>query len=120
MSRTDRVTTNSEVSRDVLPGLGTRPRVVFKPTRPHQAAGSRVEPPPSLAWAMGTIPDATAAPDPPLDPDGLRVRSHGLLVGPNASGWVEGHEPSSGRLVFPRVIRPARRKRAPSSVSPGL
>ena len=34
-----------------------RPRWGLRPTRPQQAAGMRVEPPPSLAWAIGTIPD---------------------------------------------------------------
>ena len=38
------------------------------PNTPQQEAGIRIEPPPSLAWAMGTIPEATAAADPPLDP----------------------------------------------------
>ena len=31
------------------------------------AAGIRIEPPPSLAWAMGTTPAATKAPDPDDD-----------------------------------------------------
>ena len=48
--------------------IGTRPRLGFKPTRPHIAAGIRILPPPSLALADGTIPDATAAAAPPLDP----------------------------------------------------
>lgn len=101
-------------------GFGTRPRVVLSPTRPHHAAGSRVEPPPSLAWAIGTSPAATAAADPPLLPDGDRVRSHGLLVGPAPSGCVVGLLPSSGRFVLPTVMSPASRNRAPSAVSPWL
>src|SRR5690606_26862226 len=43
----------------------TRPRVGFSPTTPHLAAGSRTEPPPSLPWATGTRPAATAAAAPP-------------------------------------------------------
>ena len=45
-----------------------RARVGFIPTRPQHDAGIRMEPPPSLAWATGTIPAATAAAEPPLEP----------------------------------------------------
>ena len=45
-----------------------RPRVGFSPTRPQHEAGMRIDPPPSLACAAGTMPDATAAADPPEDP----------------------------------------------------
>ena len=45
-------------------------------------AGPRMEPPPSLAWATGTIPAATAAAAPPLDPPALCARLQGLRVGP--------------------------------------
>ncbi len=96
-----------------------RPRLGLRPTSPFHDAGRRVEPPPSLACATGTRPAATAAADPPEDPAGERVRSHGLLVGPNDGGWVLGEEPSSGRFVLPSVTKPARRNRAPSSVSDG-
>ena len=45
-----------------------RPRVGFSPTRPQHDAGMRMEPPPSPACAAGTMPDATAAAEPPEDP----------------------------------------------------
>ncbi len=48
----------------------TLPCVGFSPTTPQQAAGIRMEPDPSLACATGTIPEATAAAAPPLDPPG--------------------------------------------------
>ena len=35
---------------------------------PQHDAGTRMDPPPSLAEAMATIPEATAAADPPLEP----------------------------------------------------
>src|SRR5690606_22497067 len=54
-----------------------RPRLGFSPTSPHAAAGMRIEPPPSLPWAIGTIPAATAAPAPPEDPPAERSGSHG-------------------------------------------
>ena len=67
----------------------------------------RIEPPPSPPWARGTIPLATAAPAPPLDPPVVRVRSHGFLAGLNSSGSVTGVNPNSGVLVLPRMITPA-------------
>ena len=42
----------------------------------------RIEPPPSLACATGTIPDATAAAEPPLEPPVEWSRFQGLRVGP--------------------------------------
>jgi hypothetical protein len=50
--------------------IDTRARVAFNPTRPLHEAGIRIEPPPSLAWPIATMPDATAEPEPPLDPPG--------------------------------------------------
>ena len=67
----------------------------------------RMDPPPSFPWAMGTMPEATAAADPPLDPPGVRRISHGLRVGPNNSGSVVGKAPHSGVLVLPQIINPA-------------
>ncbi len=60
----------------------TRCRVGFSPTRPQLEAGMRIEPPPSLAWAIGTIPAATAAAEPPLEPPGERSVFQGLRLGP--------------------------------------
>jgi hypothetical protein len=67
----------------------------------------RIEPPPSLAWAAGTTPAATAAAAPPDEPPGVRLRSHGLRLGPNITGSVTGSRPSSGVLVLPKMTRPA-------------
>jgi len=39
--------------------------------RPQWEAGIRIEPPPSVPWASGRMPAATAAAEPPLDPPGL-------------------------------------------------
>ena len=41
-----------------------------------------MEPPPSLALAAGTMPEATAAAAPPEDPPGLWSGFQGLRVGP--------------------------------------
>jgi len=88
-----------------------RARVGFNPNRAQHEAGILIDPPPSLACAIGTIRAATAAAAPPLEPPGVRAKSQGLFVGPNASGSVIGARPNSGTLVFPTVISPARRVR---------
>ena len=94
MSRTDRVITPSETSPPYMSAwagpCGTRPRDGFSPTRPQQAAGMRIDPAPSVAWAIGTMPEATAAAAPPEEPPALRVRSKGLRVGPKRTG-SRGH-----------------------------
>ena len=115
-SRTDRVTANctdsGRASSSLAGPTDVRPREVLSPTSPQHAAGMRIDPPPSLAWANGNMPDATAAAEPPDDPPAVRVTSHGFRVGPNASGSVVGMMPSSGVLVRPTTTRPAAWKRA--------
>ena len=69
----------------------------------------RIEPPPSLACAAGTMPAATAAAEPPLEPPGESAGSHGLRVGPYSADSVTGSRPNSGVLVLPKITRPARR-----------
>jgi hypothetical protein len=55
-------------------------------------AGMRIEPPVSEPSAAVHRPAASAAPEPPLDPDGTRDKSHGLWTGgvtlPQANSWV--------------------------------
>src|SRR5262245_20906720 len=87
---------------------GLRPRVGLRPKTPQHDAGMRIEPPPSLPCAIGTMRAATAAPEPPLEPPDDRVGSQGLRVGPWATGSVVGAIPNSGVLVLPRTISPAR------------
>src|SRR3970282_2514107 len=69
---------------------GLRPAVGLKPKTPQHAAGILIDPPPSLACAIGTSRAATAAADPPLDPPGVRSSAQGLCVGPNPRGSVVG------------------------------
>jgi hypothetical protein len=97
--------------------IGLRARVGLRPNSPQQEAGMRMEPPPSVACAIGTMPDATAAAEPPLEPPALWSRRHGLRVGPNARGSVDGHRPISGVFVLPTITRPARLSRAVISLS---
>ena len=89
--------------------IGVRPRDGFMPNRPVQAAGMRIDPPPSLAWASGTTPAATAADAPPDDPPDVRVTSHGLRVWPYSVDSVVVVSPNSGLVVCPNMTRPALR-----------
>ncbi len=58
------------------------PYVGLAPTVPVTAAGCRIEPPVSVPMPSGARKPATAALEPPPEPPGVRVRSHGLWVGP--------------------------------------
>src|SRR3954465_363990 len=79
----------------------------LSPTSPHSLAGIRIDPPPSLAWATGTMPLATAAAAPPDDPPGEGSGFHGLRAGGKLMGSVVTVVPSSGTLVRPRLTKPA-------------
>src|SRR5438094_961535 len=99
LSRTLRLTTCSTPRSAIVRSLrlfSMRPRDGFSPNRPQQEAGIRIEPPPSFAWATGTIPAATATDEPPELPPDDRLRSQGLRVGPKARGSVVGRKPYSG------------------------
>src|SRR5690606_12357343 len=110
VSRTSRVSTpwvaRPAPSVPYGPGL-IRPRVALSPTSPHAEAGMRIEPPPSLPCATGTMPAATAAAAPPLDPPAERDKSHGVRAGGAMSGSVYGGNPNSGVLVLPIISVPA-------------
>ena len=85
--------------------MDTRPREGFSPTSPQADAGMRIEPPPSFPWAIGTMPDATAAAEPPLEPPVERSVFHGFLAGPYAVDSAVGRIPSSGVFVFPTTTK---------------
>src|SRR5258705_12447897 len=57
----------------------TSPKVVFKPTMPQQAAGTRTEPAVSVPKATSTGPSAAATAEPLDDPPG--INPHHLLKG---------------------------------------
>ena len=100
--------------------IGIRPRLGFKPTRPQKEAGMRTEPPMSVPSARGTQPEATAAPEPPDDPPGVRSVFHGFLVTPHSGLSVKLSYANSGVVVLPTMIAPARaRRRTMSASSPG-
>ena len=81
----------------------------------------RIEPAPSVACAIGTIPAATAAAAPPLEPPVLWARFHGLRVGPPyRTASVDGLIAISGVVVRPKITSPLRRWRATTSLSTSL
>jgi hypothetical protein len=120
VSRTVRVRTNSSIQAcateltALISGPGeTRPRVGLRATSPHSAAGMRRDPPPSLPWASGTRPAATAAADPLLDPpvawsvfQGLR----GIVC--SARSETPSSTPCSADVLRPRKAKPASRSAA--------
>src|SRR6266511_2020335 len=112
-SRTVRVTAPSMVPpAQASPITGpwlTRPRVGLSPTSPHSLAGIRIDPPPSLACATGTMPLATAAADPPDDPPVEWSGFHGLRAGGKLFASVVTVVPNSGTFVRPRGTKPAAR-----------
>ena len=73
----------------------------------------------SFPWATATMPAATAAAEPPLEPPVERLGSQGFRVGPYASGSVVTDEASSGVFVLPAITNPAARNRRTSHVSSG-
>src|SRR5204862_3183656 len=96
---------------------GTSPSVCLNPTTPQQAAGMRLDPPPSVPMPIGASPAATAAAAPPDDPPQVRDKSHGLAVRPNNGASVKHLWPNSGDVVLPTRIAPAVFSRATAGES---
>ena len=90
---------------------GVRPRDGFSPNRPQHEAGTRIEPPPSVACAAGTTPAATRAAAPPEEPPALRSRFQGLRVAPYRLDSVVTVSPNSGVVEVAKTISPAARRR---------
>ena len=105
-----------------MPRPETRPTVGRKPKTPHSADGTRTEPPVSVPSAAGTRPAATATPEPPLLPPGIRSGAHGLRAVPVTALWVVMPSASSCMLVLPAISAPALRSRSttPASRRTGL
>src|SRR3954466_2401350 len=70
------------------PPSASRSAPGFSPTSPHIAAGSRTEPMPSVPWARGTSPAATAAALPPDDPPEAYVGGAARGAGARGGGGL--------------------------------
>src|SRR6188768_4364158 len=77
------------------------------PVTPQSEAGWRIEPPVSVAVAMGATRAATAAAEPPDDPPGTSFRSQGLRTGPYQLVSFDEPMANSSMLVLPSVTMPA-------------
>ena len=84
------------------------------PGSPQYEDGMRIDPPPSLPVHAGNIAAATDAADPPEDPPGVRLVSHGLRVTPCNGVFVKLTAPNSDAVVSPTGTAPAARSRATS------
>ena len=106
----------------MMPERLTRPTVGLIPQRPLMDEGLVTDPSVSLPMAAAQRLLAAAAPDPELEPEGLRSSAYGFLVWPPRPlqplvEWVERKLAHSLRLVLPRTIAPAARRRAARKAS---
>ena len=73
----------------------------------------------SLPWWIGPMPAAVAAPAPPDEPPGEASGCQGLRVRPSMGFEVVKRIESSGTLVRPMKMAPARRRLATTAESAG-
>ena len=83
----------------------------MKPATPQNAAGRITEPAVWVPNAIGTMPAATAAPEPDDEPPGVCARLCGLRVTDGTS------EANSVVTVLPMTMPPARRVSATAAAS---
>ena len=86
---------------------------------PVKAAGTRIEPPPSVPRWRTPAPIDAATAAPPDEPPGVRSGSQGLRVMPLSGPSVSAFQPNSGVVVSPRKVMPAARMRATAGASAG-
>jgi hypothetical protein len=84
---------------------------------PQKAAGMRTEPPMSHPSAKGTQPAATADPDPPDEPPGVRPVFQGFRVTPHSFVSVMPVAASSEVVVLPIMMAPAPTSRSTTTAS---
>src|SRR6202789_2947072 len=96
---------------------GNLPRDGLRPTIPLQAAGIRIEPPPSLACAIGTTPAATKAAEPDDDAPAVWSVFHGLRTAPSLGCSAEALKPYSDIWVLPSGVIPVARYIRANSLS---
>ena len=100
-----------------MPARLTRPSVGLMPTMPFDEEGQTIEPSVSVPTARAHRLPLAAAPEPELDPHGLRSSAYGLRHCPPRplqplDEWVERKFAHSLRLALPRITAPAARRRA--------
>src|SRR5206468_9663344 len=91
-----------------MPVRLTRPSVGLMPTSPFVVAGDTIDPSVSVPTAAAARLAAMAAPEPELDPDGLRSSAYGCLVWPPRPlqpllECVDRKLAHSLRFVLPRI-----------------
>src|ERR1022692_3831610 len=92
----------------------TRPTVGLKPAIPFDDAGQTMDPSVSVPMAAAQRFADTPAPEPELEPQGLRSSAYGFFVRPPRPlhplvEWLERMLAHSLRLVLPRITAPAAR-----------
>src|SRR5215471_2473425 len=105
-----------------MPARLMSPRVGLMPTIPFADDGHTTEPSVSVPTAAAQRLAATAAPDPELEPQGLRSSAYGFRVRPPRPlhplvEWLERIFAHSLRFVFPRITAPAVRNRSATAES---
>src|SRR5204863_4991279 len=102
----------------------TSPSVGLMPTSELTCEGETIDPSVSVPTAIVARLAATAAAEPELEPDGLRSSAYGFFVWPPRplqplDECVDRKFAHSLRLVLPRTIAPASRRRATMNASLG-
>ena len=93
----------------IVASWASRSRVGLSPTRPLTAAGIRIEPPPSFAWAIGTTPAATIAAEPAELAPAVWSVFQGLRTGPSRGCSALGEKPYSLSWLLPSGTSPVAR-----------
>src|SRR5215475_691295 len=106
----------------MIPLRETSPSVGLTPTRPQLFEGDTIDPSVSLPTATAHRFAAIAAPEPELDPEGLRSRAYGLRHCPPRplhplEECLERKFAHSERFVLPRMTAPASRSRPTRNAS---
>src|SRR5262249_27832152 len=108
----------------MMPLRLTSPTVGFMPARPLMDDGETMEPSVSVPTVIAHRFAEAAAPDPELEPDGLRSRAYGLRVCPPRRlhplvEWRPRKLAHSLQFVLPRITAPAARSRLTRKASFG-
>src|SRR3984893_1158161 len=98
----------------MMPLRLTKPTVGLIPVMPLEDEGQTMEPSVSVPIAAAQRFAETPAPEPELEPQGLRWSAKGFLVSPPRPlhplvEWLERMLAHSLRLVFPKITAPAAR-----------